>query len=80
MDTLGIHFCDICDLCECSGIVPDTFRIARMILSRLEEEQTGKIIPQDFYCEIPAERQKQQENCAKSLGSRLSRIPKLIEC
>lgn len=39
-----------------SGIVPSTFRILRQLLSRLEDEKTGEILPREFYVEIPAER------------------------
>src|SRR5439155_51520 len=39
-----------------SGIVPSSFRIARQLLSRLEDERTGEILPRDFHVEIPRER------------------------
>src|SRR6266567_2153944 len=32
-----------------SGIVPSSFRIARQLLSRLEDERTGEIVPRDFH-------------------------------
>ena len=38
-----------------SGIVPSSFRIARQLLSRLEDEQTGAVA-QDFHVEIPPAR------------------------
>jgi hypothetical protein len=57
-----------------SGIVPDTFRIARMLLSRLEDEQTGRIIPSELYCDIPPQRLTQQAACAKALGRRVKSL------
>src|SRR5881628_1696324 len=42
-----------------SGIVPSSFRIARQLLSRLEDERTGEIVPRDFHAEIPRERIEQ---------------------
>ena len=51
-----------------SGIVPSTFRILRQLLSRLEDESTGMIIPRDLYVEVPAERTRQIAATAKVLG------------
>lgn len=51
-----------------SGIVADSFRIARQLLSRIEDEQTGEVIPKELYCPIPEERQQQAADCAKALG------------
>jgi acetylornithine deacetylase/succinyl-diaminopimelate desuccinylase-like protein len=39
-----------------SGIVPSSFRILRALLSRLEDERTGAILPRDFHVEIPPAR------------------------
>src|SRR5207342_2648706 len=50
---LGVHSGDA------SGVVPSTFRIARLLLSRLEDASSGRIGPAQFHCEIPAEREKQ---------------------
>jgi acetylornithine deacetylase/succinyl-diaminopimelate desuccinylase-like protein len=51
-----------------SGIVPSSFRIARALLSRLEDERTGEILPRDFHVEIPAERVAEAREVAKVLG------------
>jgi acetylornithine deacetylase/succinyl-diaminopimelate desuccinylase-like protein len=51
-----------------SGIVPSTFRILRQLLSRLEDEQTGAIIPRDLHVEVPAERARQVAATAAVLG------------
>jgi len=46
------------------GIVPDTFRIAREVLSRVEEEKTGRILLGALHTEIPAARRAQVEASA----------------
>ena len=51
-----------------SGIVPSSFRIARQLLSRLEDERTGEILPRDFHVEIPRERVAEAREVAKVLG------------
>jgi len=51
-----------------SGIVPSSFRIVRQLLTRLEDTQTGKIIPENFYCEIPEARVKQAHVAASVIG------------
>ena len=51
-----------------SGIVPDTFRIARELLSRLEDERTGALIPRDLYVKIPQARVAQAQTAAAALG------------
>ena len=52
-----------------SGIVPSSFRILRELLSRLEDENTGAIVPKDLYVEIPAQRVEQAKRAAQILGS-----------
>ena len=53
-----------------SGIVPSSFRILRQILSRLEDERTGAILPRDFHADrIPPERIAQARAVAKALGN-----------
>jgi acetylornithine deacetylase/succinyl-diaminopimelate desuccinylase-like protein len=51
-----------------SGIVPSSFRIARTLLSRLEDETTGAIRPRDFHVEIPQQRIAQARQAAEVLG------------
>jgi acetylornithine deacetylase/succinyl-diaminopimelate desuccinylase-like protein len=53
---------------DASGIVPSSFRIARALLSRLEDESTGRILIDGLHVEIPAERQAQAEKVAGVLG------------
>ena len=52
-----------------SGIVPSSFRILRELLSRLEDENTGAIVPKELYVEIPAQRVEQAKRAAQILGS-----------
>ena len=54
---------------DASGIVPSSFRILRQVLSRLEDEQTGRILPACFNAEIPEERVVQARRAATSLGA-----------
>jgi acetylornithine deacetylase/succinyl-diaminopimelate desuccinylase-like protein len=51
-----------------SGIVPSSFRIARQLLSRLEDEATGRILPEGFHVEIPEQRRQQLAAVAEALG------------
>ena len=53
---------------QASGIVPSSFRIARQLLSRLEDETTGQIRPRDFHVDIPPARVQQARDVAKELG------------
>jgi len=53
---------------DASGVVPSSFRIARQLLSRIEDESTGKILPIAFHAEIPEERQRQAAQAAQILG------------
>eukprot|EP01136_Pigoraptor_vietnamica_P016354 Opistho-1_new@60266 len=52
---------------DASGIVPSSFRIARQLISRLENENTGEIIPRDFYVDIPKQRVEQAQVVADIL-------------
>ena len=51
-----------------SGIVPSSFRILRRLLSRIEDEATGRMKLPELFVEIPAERVKQAEAAAAILG------------
>jgi acetylornithine deacetylase/succinyl-diaminopimelate desuccinylase-like protein len=52
-----------------SGIVPSTFRILRQLLSRLEDEKTGAVLPRELYAQIPDERLRQVAATAQVLGT-----------
>jgi acetylornithine deacetylase/succinyl-diaminopimelate desuccinylase-like protein len=50
------------------GIVPSSFRIARSLLSRLEDERTGEILPREFHVAIPPARLAEARAAAAVLG------------
>lgn len=59
--TEGIHSGDA------SGLVPSSFRILRQVLDRLEDSKTGRLLPESFHCEIPAQRIEQARATAAIL-------------
>jgi acetylornithine deacetylase/succinyl-diaminopimelate desuccinylase-like protein len=63
--TEGVHSGDA------SGVVPSSFRIMRQVLDRLEDSKTGRLLPQSFHCEIPADRLAQAQATATVLGDEL---------
>lgn len=65
--TEGVHSGDA------SGLVPSSFRILRQVLDRLEDSQTGRLLPASFHCEVPAERLRQAQATAAILGDELYR-------
>jgi acetylornithine deacetylase/succinyl-diaminopimelate desuccinylase-like protein len=54
---------------DASGIVPSAFRILRVLLSRLEAEGSGRILPVQLHVPIPAERIEQARHAAATLGA-----------
>jgi len=60
--TEGVHSGDA------SGLVPSSFRIMRQVLDRLEDSRSGRLLPESFHCEIPAERIEQARATAAILG------------
>jgi acetylornithine deacetylase/succinyl-diaminopimelate desuccinylase-like protein len=60
--TEGVHSGDA------SGIVPSSFRILRQLLSRLEDEATGAILPAELHVQVPADRIAQARSAAAALG------------
>jgi acetylornithine deacetylase/succinyl-diaminopimelate desuccinylase-like protein len=53
---------------DASGIVPSSFRIMRRLISRLEDQDTGAIVPESLYAQVPAERVAQAKVAAAALG------------
>jgi len=51
-----------------SGIVPSSFRIIRMLLDRIEDSQTGKVLVPELYTEITPEIKKSAEKTSHYLG------------
>jgi acetylornithine deacetylase/succinyl-diaminopimelate desuccinylase-like protein len=56
---------------DASGIVPSSFRIARQLVSRIEDEATGTIKLQDLNVQIPPERIEQAKRAAAALGDQV---------
>ena len=54
---------------DASGIVPSSFRILRQLLSRLEDEATGRIRVDALHVEVPADRLAQAREAAGVLGN-----------
>ena len=65
--TEGIHSGDA------SGLVPSSFRIMRLVLDRLEDSATGRMLPASFHCEVPPDRLAQAQATAAILGDEVIR-------
>jgi acetylornithine deacetylase/succinyl-diaminopimelate desuccinylase-like protein len=50
-----------------SGVVPSSFRTARQLLSRIEDEHTGQVLLDDLHADIPEERLDQAAKAADTL-------------
>src|SRR5579859_2999193 len=61
--TEGVHSGDA------SGIVPSSFRILRILLDRLEDAKTGRIIPEWLHKDVPQHRLAQTRETARILGN-----------
>ncbi len=60
--TEGVHSGDA------SGMVASSFRIARQLLSRIEDEATGQMRLDDLFVQIPPDRSQQAKDAAAILG------------
>jgi len=61
---------------DASGVVASSFRILRKVLSRLEDETTGAILPAEFHVDIPPQRLEQARRGADVLGDAIySKFP-----
>ena len=59
-----------------SGVVASSFRILRQLLSRIEDERTGKILLSELHVEVPAPRLAQARAAAEVLGDEVfSKFP-----
>ncbi len=50
---------------DASGVVPSSFRLLRQLLSRIEDENTGRILLDGLHVDIPAERKQQAQRAAE---------------
>jgi acetylornithine deacetylase/succinyl-diaminopimelate desuccinylase-like protein len=67
--TEGVHSGDA------GGVVPDSFRIARMLLDRIENPETGRITAAEFNAAIPDARLRQAGAAAAALGDIAGKFP-----
>ena len=51
-----------------SGVVPSSFRVLRQLIARLEDADTGRIVPDYLHAEIPEQRLEQTRRMALELG------------
>ena len=51
-----------------SGIAPSSFRILRLLLDRIEDPATGRILVEELHAPVPEERLRQAQATAKVLG------------
>jgi len=52
-----------------SGIVADSFRIMRLLLNRLEDVETGRVLLDELYTEVPPNRIRELKESSESLGN-----------
>lgn len=50
---------------DASGVIPSSFRLLRQLLSRIEDQDTGRILIDGLHVEIPAERLAQAQRAAE---------------
>jgi acetylornithine deacetylase/succinyl-diaminopimelate desuccinylase-like protein len=60
------------------GIVPSTFRIARLLLDRIEDSRTGEILLRELHADIPASVRSEAQAAAEVLGPALVRSYPLL--
>ena len=65
--TEGVHSGDA------SGVVASSFRIARMLLDRVDDAATGTVTHSAFHAQIPPERAAQAKRAAEVLGEEIWR-------
>ena len=53
---------------DASGVVPSSFRIARELLGRLDDQSTGEVLLDGLHVDIPLERMEQARHAAGVLG------------
>jgi acetylornithine deacetylase/succinyl-diaminopimelate desuccinylase-like protein len=63
-----------------SGIVPSSFRIARQLLNRLDDPQTGRVLLPELHAEIPPERVAQAHAAGAILGDQVWREFPWVSC
>lgn len=73
------HLATPCHSGMATGLVPSTFRIARMLLSRIEDEATGEILLKEANLpEIPARKDAQIDDCVRTFGEHVLETVSLL--
>ncbi len=67
--TEGLHSGDV------SGMLPSTFRIARSLLSRIEDEATGEVLLDSCRVDVPEDRLAQASATAEEIGAIADQYP-----
>jgi len=62
-----------------SGIAPSSFRIARELLNRLEDSETGRILLDSLTADVPEQRREQLAEVAKLLGDGIHRALPFVD-
>jgi len=52
-----------------SGVVPSSFRVLRKLLSRIEDEDSGRVTVDALHADIPEQRSEQAKLAAETLGN-----------
>ncbi|HEX2650008.1 MAG TPA: M20/M25/M40 family metallo-hydrolase [Burkholderiales bacterium] len=61
---------------DASGVVPSSFRVARSLLQRVDDVETGAVRDPSFHAPIPEERREQARRAAEVLGREIhARFP-----
>jgi acetylornithine deacetylase/succinyl-diaminopimelate desuccinylase-like protein len=58
---------------DASGVVPSSFRVLRQLLNRLENVETGQVLPRELYGDISDDCRRQARIAAEVLGESLYR-------
>ena len=56
---------------DASGVVPSSFRVVRQLLSRIDDVDSGRVLPESFTADVPAERVTQAKQAAQVLGDQV---------
>lgn len=59
---------------EAGGVVPSSFRILRTLLSRIEDQETGAILPEFLNVDVPLFHRQQAEKLSRELGDPLAAL------
>ncbi|HEX6267071.1 MAG TPA: M20/M25/M40 family metallo-hydrolase, partial [Burkholderiales bacterium] len=58
---------------DASGVVPSSFRVARLLLERIDDAETGIVKHSAFHAQVPPERGEQAKRAAEVLGEEIWR-------